>query len=85
MIKVSDNIILNENDIAMIEKIDFDSIAFFTNKNVASDFQRLAYDNDLTIEGCRKITVSFKDYTTREEWFKYIEIQLIKLEKMIEF
>ncbi len=30
MIKVSDDIILNENDIIMIEKVDFDSIAFFT-------------------------------------------------------
>lgn len=84
MIKVSDDIILNENDIVMIEKVDFDSIAFFTNKNVASDFQRLS-ENDLTVEGYRKIVVSFKDYNTREKWLKDIEMQLIKLGKMIEF
>lgn len=84
MIKVSDDIILNENDIFQIEKIGGDSIAIYTNKNIATDMERFT-SCDATTEGYRKIIISFKDLPERDKWYTYIEMQLIQLGKMIEF
>ena len=84
MIKVNDDIILNENDIFQIEKIGGDSIVIYTNKNIATDMERFM-SCDTTTEGYRKIIISFKNLSERDKWYDYIEIQLIKLGKMIEF
>ena len=75
MIKICEDVILNENDISIIE---IDDIYAPCEK---SQFYIIIHFNK--IDKYKRVQYSSK--AERDKWFTYIEKQLISLNKMIEF